>query len=99
VLRFSCSWCWKMFEISGSYLPLIILYTSIMSPLDLLYDNDGSFRRRKRSSYDKLESPGISFVALLCIFSIMSMCFLRYGFQTAVFEIRILNLLARKLQN
>ena len=50
--------------------------------LDLLYDNDGSFRRRKRSSYDKSESPGISFVALLCIFSIMSMCFLRYGFQT-----------------
>ena len=67
-----------MFEISGSYLPLIILYTSIMSPLDLLYDNDGSFRRRKRSSYDKSESPGISFVALLCIFSIISMCFLRY---------------------
>jgi hypothetical protein len=32
--------------------------------------------------YDKSESPGISFVALLCIFSIMSMCFLRYGFQT-----------------
>jgi hypothetical protein len=49
---------------------------------DLLYDNDGNFRRRKRSSYDKSESPGISFVALLCIFSIMSMCFLRYGFQT-----------------
>jgi hypothetical protein len=46
--------------ISGSYLPLIILYTSIMSPLDLLYDNDGSFWRRKRSSYDKSESPGIS---------------------------------------
>ena len=50
-----------------------------MSPLDLLYANDGSFRRRKRSSYDKSESPGISFVALLCIFSIISMCFLRYG--------------------
>ena len=30
-----------------------------MSPLDLLYDNDGSFRRRKRSSFDKPESPGI----------------------------------------
>jgi hypothetical protein len=54
-----------MFEISGSYVPLIILYTSIMSPLDLLYDNDGSFRRRKRSSYDKSESPGINFVAKL----------------------------------
>jgi hypothetical protein len=43
-----------------------------MSPLDLLYDNDGSLRRRKQSSYDKSESPGISFVALLCIFSIIS---------------------------
>jgi hypothetical protein len=29
---------------------------------------------------DKSESPGISFVALLCIFSIISMCFLRCGF-------------------
>ena len=57
-----------MFEISGLYLPLIILYTSIMSPLGLLYDNDGSFRRRKRSSYDKSESPGISFVAIFVYF-------------------------------
>jgi len=60
----------------GSYIPLIVLNTSIISPRYRLYFNVGKFRTCNRSLYGFLDVSGINLVALFCT---------RSNFSTSIF--------------
>ena len=55
-----------------------------MSPLSLRYANVGSFSNFSLSLYEKSHVPGSSFIALLSTFSIAILCFIVYGYHTAM---------------
>ena len=84
VLIFSSDNCtksnWGMHE--GSYIPLSILYNSIISPRYLLYFNVGRFNTFNLSMCNLFDSPGINFVALLCTRSNLSTSVFLLGYQT-----------------
>ena len=60
------------------------LNTSIWSPLNLLVSSVVSPHSFSRSSYLRSLNPGMSLVALLWIFSSISMSFLRYGLHACI---------------
>ena len=66
----------------GSYIPLIILNSSIISPRYRLYLSVGNFKAFNRSRYDFLNNSGINFVALFCAHSNLSTSIFLLGYHT-----------------
>ena len=55
-----------------------------MSPLMRIYDDVGKFNSLSLFSYSSVFNPSKSLVARLRTFSIVSICFILYGFHTAL---------------
>ena len=65
-----------------SYIPVVILNVSIMSPFTRLYFNVGNLKFLNLSSYSIFFICGSILVARLCTFSIELISFFLYGDQT-----------------